>query len=384
MGKLGLVIADTDENYLGRLGNYLMVNYSGRFNIHLFSSCEKLSLFLKSAVKRPDILLYSQFFSKEALMPEMVHTIIQLSDNNPSNPVEGVNAIFKYRHTESLVQDILHIYSRSCMDTFIPDGKTTAGIYAVHAASGGAGTTSIAAGLSMMAARRGLKSLYLNFESMSSTSFYFKGGSERTFSDVIYYLKENGVNLAAKLEGGCCCDPSSGVRYFLPPDSACEMEELTEGDIGLFLRTMRSSPMFDVVFIDLPSGLSRRNNYILKYCDKIINVCAYRALPLFKKSMMEGDPGALGADEKNEFSSRSFRILNRYLDDVPNDWRERDYNDKFRVLISESDKLRFNSGEKLLIDVDPTFSASIGKLLDFLVAGGKGEGGGYGGGVDFA
>ena len=383
MGKLSLVIADIDENYLKHLGNYLMVHYSGRFNIHLFSSSEELSLFLKSSGKCPDILLYSHFFPKEALVSDKVHTIIQLSENNTSHMIEGVNKIFKYRHTESLVEDILHIYSKSNLDAFIPDGKSATNIYAVHSASGGAGKSSIAAGLSMLAARRNLKPLYLNFESTPSTSFYFKGRSERTLSDIIYYLKEKGNNLAIKLEGGCCCDPASGVHYFLPPESVCEFEELTEKDIDLFLETIRYSSLFDIVFIDLPPGLSRRNNRILRSCDTVIDICEHRAFSGYMKGVMEGDPKAGGAEGRNEFSSRSFHILNKYSENAPCDWCEKNYTDKFCVIIRESEKLKYNHGERLLIDIDPSFSASLGKLLDFLVIG-DGERCRSGGGVVFA
>ena len=383
MGKLSLLITDMDENYLQKLGSYLMVRYSGRFNIHLFSSLENLNLFLKSAGKRQDILLYSDLFPKEALVSEKVHTLIQLSDNNTIQHIEGVSTIFKYRHTESLVQDILHIHSRSSLDAIIPDGKTATDIYAVHSATGGTGKTSIAAGLGMLAARRNMKPLYLNFESTPSTSFYFKGRSERTLSDVIYYLKERGINLATMLEGACCCDPASGVHYFLPPDSVCEFDELTEEDIDLFLGTIRASSLFGIVFIDLPSGLSRRNNIILRSCDKVINVCAHGAFPLFKKSVMEGDPINHGEEGTDELSSRSVHILNKYAGSVGIDGCEKDHTGKFSIIISESERLKLNDGERLLIDIDPTFSASVGKLLDSLAVRGS-EGCRSGGGVDFA
>lgn len=383
MGKLSLLIADSDENYLQKLGNYFMLRYSGRFNIHLFSSPENLKLFLKTAEKPQDILLYSDFFPKEALESERVHTLIQLSDNNMQN-TEGTNMVFKYRHAESLVQDILHIYSRSSLDAFVPDGKTAAEIYAVHSAAGGTGKTSIAAGLSMLAARRNMKPLYLNFESTPSTAFYFKGRSERTLSDVIYYLKERGLNLATMLEGACCCDPAGGVHYFLPPDSACEFDELTDEDIDLFLGTIRASSLFDIVFIDLPSGLSHRNSIILRSCDKIVNVCAHGAFPLFKKSVMEGDPVSHGEEGKNELSSRTVHVLNRYSENACTHWCEKDYTGKFSIIIRESERLGLNDGERLLIDMDPIFSASVGKLLDSLAVSGDGKGCRVKGGAAFA
>ncbi|NJD01903.1 MAG: hypothetical protein FIA99_04745 [Ruminiclostridium sp.] len=383
MGKLTLVIADKDENYLSHLGNYIMVHYSGRFSLHLFSSFEDLSLFLESAGKHADILLYGCSFPEEAIVSEKVHTMIRLSENNTSHSDEDANTIFKYRHTERLIQDILHTYSKSSAGTFIPDGKASAGICAVHSASGGTGKTCIAAGLSMLAARRGLKCLYLNFESTPSTSFYFKGQSERSLSDVIYYLKERGDNLAVKLESGRCCDPASGVHYFLPPESACEFDELTGEDIDLFIGTIRSSSLADIIFIDLPSGLSRRNKLILKSCDKVIEICEHRAFSRYMKGVMEGDPGTGGSEETNEFSSRTFHILNKYSENASCDWYEKKNSGKFCCIIGDSEKLRFNRGEKLLIDLDQSFSASLGKLLDLIAAGGGVERCRSAGGVAF-
>lgn len=383
MGKLSLAIVDMDENYLKRLGNYLIVHYSGRFNIHLFSSPEKLGAFLNSNTKRPDILLYSQSFPKEVLLPGKVHTMIRLSENSTYDRIEDADTIPKYRHAERFVQDILHIYSRSNPNVFMPDRKTGAKINTVHSSSGGAGKTSVAAGLSMLAARRNIKTLYLNFECTPSTAFYFKGSSERTFSDIIYYLKEKGNNLAVKLEGGCCSDPASGVHYFLPPESAFEFEELADEDIDLFLGTIRSLSLFDIVFIDLPSGLSRRNNFILKASDKIINVCTLGAFSRYRDGVMERDPAVTDADGKNDFSSRIFHILNKYTENMNCDLCENDYLDRFSVIISESEKLKYSLREKLLIDLDPTFSASLGKLFDCLVAG-YGKSCKPGGGVEYA
>ncbi len=372
MGKLNLVIADRDENYLEHLGNYLMVCYSGKFTIYQFSAVKNLQLFLKSAGKRLEILLCSHSFLKEGPWQESFHTIIQLSENDSANSVDGVNAIFKYRHAESLVQDILHIYSKNNLETSVPAGKKITVLCAVHSAAGGAGTTCIAAGLSMLAARRGLKPFYLNLESTPSTSFYFKGRSERTLSDVIYYIKEKGSNLVSKLEGGYCSDASSGVHYFLPPDSASEFEELTEEDMVLLLGAIRSWSLFDIVFIDLPSGLSRRNKSVFKCCDKIIDICEHGASSLFKKGMMEGDPET-GGDGKNDILHCTLPILNKYSENTPCDWYERSYTDKFTVIIHESERVKYHQGEKLLIDADPVFSSALGKLLNLLAASGSDE-----------
>ena len=349
----------------------------------MFSSPEKLGSFLSSDRKQPDILLYSSSFQNEALLSGKAHTAILLSENSISGLIDGVETIPKYRHAERLVQDILHIYSTSNLDTFVPEGKTGTGINAIHSSSGGAGNTSIAVGLSMLAARRDLKPLYLSFESIPSTAFYFKGSSTRTFSDIIYYLKEKGNNLAVKLEGGCFNDAASGVHYFLPPESANELEELTEEDIDLFMRTIRAASLFDIVFIDLPSGLNRRNNYILKLCDRIINVCTHGAFSGYKKGVMDSDPAVAAAEVKNDFSSRTYHILNKYSENMPCDWCGNDYLERFSVIISESEKMKYSFHEKLLIDIDPSFSASLGKILDCLVAG-DGEKRRFGGGAAIA
>lgn len=377
MGRLNLVIADIDENYLKGLGNYLLVHYSARFNIHIFSSPEKLDLFLDSYKGLPDIILYSSSFQDAALLSGKAHTVIRLSENGIQGLTENISMIPKYRHAEQLVQDILHIYSRNSSDTFVPDGKTGTAINIVHSSSGGTGNTSIAAGLSMLSARRGLKALYLSFESIPSTCFYFKGSSPRNFSDVIYILKEKGNNLALKLEGACCCDPASGVHYFLPPDSANELDDLTEEDIGIFFGAIRSSSLFDIAFIDLPSGLGKRNDFIIKSSDSIIEVCTYGSFSEYRKAAMIKDPSF--SKICGEYSSsRIFHILSRYSSNMPCDWFGEDNKDRFSAIINESEELKLSLGEKLLIDIDPTFSASLGKLLDCIIAGGvekKGTGG---------
>lgn len=366
MGKLCLLIADKDEIYLKRLGDYLMIHYSARFNIHMFSSSESLSCYYDMNGREPDVLLISSDIAADFPAAGKARAVMELSENNLPASGGEIGRIFKYQHCESLVKDMLHIYAGLVQNTPDTEGKRPAMVYAVHSASGGSGCTSMAVALSILAARRNYKSLYISLEGTSSAYFHFKGHCERTFSDILYYLKEGGSNLCMKLESGCCCDPASGVHYFLPPDSISEFDELTEGDIRLLLETLKASALFDMVFIDLPPGLSRRNCLIYDLCDRLINVCANDALSLLKKGCMEKDPGLVSVD----YISKTLHVINRYTDQRPCSVNGQETTFNFDITVKESEIIGTRQSGELLTDVDPSFTASVARLLDLLTTGG--------------
>lgn len=269
MGRLSLVIADLDRDYLSKLEKFLMVNYPQRFDIYSFSSHGKLSEFLNNPEKR-DILLINSILFKRELNLKNAESVILLKGDGLDTVPEGMDSVKKYQHAEMLVSDILRLHSAKSSKSVALQGHNTTRTACILSPAGGTGKSSIAAGCSILCARKGLKTFYLNLEDIPSTNAFFQGESPQSFSNVIYHLKGKGGNLGLKLEGAKCCDSETGVFFYKPPQNALEMEELTAEEVSLLLTEMKSNGLYDVVLVDMPAGLHQRNISVIRSSDVIL------------------------------------------------------------------------------------------------------------------
>ncbi len=273
MGKLSLVLADGDTEYLSKLERFLIVNYPQRFEIISFASREKLDAFLNGADK-PDILLVSNDMFKEGSITGNAAVTVILDGGGETPVPVGYDTVEKYRHADRLVAELLRLYSSNVAKGHLAPGKYRTRIICVCSPAGGTGKSSIAAGCSILCGRRGTRTFYLNLEAVPSTEAFFNSdaGSGQSFSNVIYYLKGKNGNIGLKLEGAASLDARTGVHYFKPPENLFEFNELTEQDITLLLNTFRKSAVYDMVFVDIGSGFSPVNAEVIRQSDIILPV----------------------------------------------------------------------------------------------------------------
>lgn len=270
MGRLRLVIADNDKDYLKSLEKHLVLKYPQRFDIFSFLSLEKLTGFLSD--NKGEILLINSKMYKDTLDFKSVDTVVLLSESDDEPVIGGFERVKKFQHTDRLMSDILRIYGAKAVNTCLAPGGKSTHIICVYSPAGGTGKTSIAVGCSILSAGLGLKTFYLNAENIPSTKLYFHGDTAQTFSNAIFHIKGNDKNLGIRLEGAKAYDQSRGVHFFAAPESILEMEELTASDIERLVLQLRNSRIYDVVFIDMSSGLNPRNIALLRMADAIVNV----------------------------------------------------------------------------------------------------------------
>lgn len=273
MGKLSLVLADDDTEYLSKLERFLIVNHPQRFEIISFVSRAKLDAYLDGADK-PDILLVCNDMFKEGPITGNAAVTVILDGGGETPVPAGYATVEKYRHADRLVADLLRLYSSKGVREHMTPGKYRTRIICVCSPAGGTGKSSIAAGCSILCGRRGTRTFYLNLEAVPSTEAFFHSdaGSGQSFSNVIYYLKGRNGNIGLKLEGAASLDARTGVHYFKPPEKLPELNELTEQDIALLLNTFRKSAVYDMVFVDIGSGFCPVNAEVIRQSDVILPV----------------------------------------------------------------------------------------------------------------
>jgi cellulose biosynthesis protein BcsQ len=273
LGKLSLVLADADQDYIGSLSNYIMKHHAQSFDIHTFTCAESLSAFFSGAAKRANIII-SGPGPMEAVIPAGSADVrICLGDGKACRGGEGTEVINRYQHAEKLIAEVFGIYADKNTTGGLPAGPGDTRIAAFVSPSGGAGKSVISAGCSLLCSRRGLKAFYLNLEDIPSTGLYFRGHSDQNFSNVLYYLKDRDRNPGLRLTGASCTDISNGVRFFLPPESPLEMSSLLPGEVKTLLEGFRLAAAYDAVFVDMPGRLDECGIAVLNASDSVVCVC---------------------------------------------------------------------------------------------------------------
>lgn len=290
---------------------FLMIHYPQRFDIFSFASSEALSDFLVRSDKKDVLLINKKIYQKE-LQLRNVDDVLLLSDDRADDPAGGAETLFKYRHAERLVADMLRLHASRSAKACSVSGHSNTRVVCVYSPSGGAGKSSIAAGCSIVCARKGLKTFYLNMEDMPSTDLFFRSEAEQSFSNVIFHLKGKGPNLGLKLEGAKSCDIKTGVCYYAPPDSVLELEELSDEDIVKLVKGLKENAVYDTVFADMPCGLNKRSLALLCCADAILLVLSPDEVSGRKLKQLEAAIEILKSKYGARMSDRMITVLNKY------------------------------------------------------------------------
>ncbi|MEN6317032.1 MAG: chromosome partitioning protein [Clostridiaceae bacterium] len=364
MSRLSLVIADSDTGYLAEFEKFMMIHYPQQFDIFSFSSPGALSGFLASSDKK-DILLINKKIYKKELQLKNIDDVLLLSDDRTDHLAEGPETLFKYRHAEKLVADVLRLHALKSAKACSVSGHSNTRVVCVYSPSGGAGKSSIAAGCSIVCARKGLKTFYLNMEDIPSTDLFFRSEAEQSFSNVIYHLKGKGHNLGLKLEGAKSCDIKTGVCYFAPPDSILELEELSDQDIVNLVNELKGNAVYDMVFADMSCVLDKRSLALLGCADTILLILSHDEISDIKLKKLEAAVDILKSKYGSQMSDHMITVLNKY--------EEKFYdvssliNARTKIGISECKVRRVNGHTGLPVE-NPSFIADMNRLLEVILS----------------
>jgi len=312
LGRLSLVIADFDAEYIRNLEKYLILNYPRRFDITSFSSPRALHDFLESPASADIVLVNSMMYDEKIAQYDRGLVLLLTEDGSGQKmkcPDQTAGSVMKYQHTDRLISEVLRIYSAISDSDCTVHGRKRTYIISVASPAGGTGKSSIAAGCSILCAGRGLKAFYLCLEGTPSTDRFFKGESDQSFSNVIYYLKGSGP-VWLRLESARCTDNRSGVHFFKPPESILEMNEFDEKDSARLLSEFRSSCEYDVVFVDLSPGLSPVNAEVMWRSDIVLLVLDRDPVVESKIDIFSKGLDLLESRRKSSLTDKIMPVLN--------------------------------------------------------------------------
>ncbi|HHV99147.1 MAG TPA: AAA family ATPase [Clostridiaceae bacterium] len=289
MGRLNLVIADHDEDYVKSFSDFLTYKYSNRFQISYFTKYDCLLDFIENEGKKVDILLLDIDMYAEDMPFDKVGTVIILTGGNQLVKNTEHKQINKYQHGDRIVGDIIEAYSmedRGINQRIYTNKNKTTRIVTFFSPAGGSGTTCVALGSSVQCAMRGMTVLYLDFQTLNSTKLFFEFSKTRGLSDILYSLKEKETDIAAKIEALRCVDEEYNIHFFAPAQSGVELWEVTPEEYAAFIRQIRNMGYYDVIFIDSSADFALRNAEILETSDRVFIIVRQDTLSAKKAKVL--------------------------------------------------------------------------------------------------
>ena len=289
MARLKLVIADHEEDYVKRFSDFIAYKYSNRFQISYFTKYDCLLNFIENEGVKIDILLLDMDMYAEGIPLDKVRTVIILTKGNQSVNDKECNKINKYQHGDTLVGDIMGIYTLENEDGsghMFTNKNRTSKIATFFSPAGGSGATCVALASSVQCAMRGMRVLYLDFQSLNSTEMFFGPSKSPGLSEILYSLKENGVNLAAKIEALRCVDEKYNIHFFAAAQSTAELWEVTPREYVAFIHQIRCMGYYDVIFIDTSADFALRNAEVLGSSDCVFIIVRQDVLSIKKTEVL--------------------------------------------------------------------------------------------------
>lgn len=251
MARLNLVIADRDDYYAKYLGDYIMMNHSNRFKVFTLSQASTPEDY--DAITKADILLHSLDISITA-NPSICAISLTEGLTSPSCK----NALFKYQPVERMVAGILSILSSCCEeDLYTQLSAKTAKTISFYSPVHNTIKTVAAVSAAIFYASKGCKVFYLSLERFQATEILLGSWGGASFSDVIFRLKDNGKNLAARLEGMKSVDGKYGIHFFEPPQNSLDMDQLEAGEVERLVNIIKNMGGYDILVLDLPQELDK-------------------------------------------------------------------------------------------------------------------------------
>ncbi|SKC37727.1 AAA family ATPase [Maledivibacter halophilus] len=365
MSKLYLVIGDNDEAYVKGVSDYILNNYSHRFQLRSFTKKEYLLNYLSSDERNIDIFLLCQDWYNDSALKNEANNPILLSEGRIINDSD-CQSIKKYQRGDKLVSSIIDCFVESNPNNYYTSwGDKKTKVIAVYSPIGGIGKTSIAVGASMKSAEDNKTVFYLNLENIQSTPNFFECQGSKNLSNILYYIRDKKKNIILKIEGIRCIDSQYNVHYFSPPDNSVDLEETRPEDIRYLIDTLKASNNYNRIFIDMSSIIDGKNISILKASDEIILVIGMDDLSITKTNYLIKELEMISKRSEIDLFKKVSIVLNKYsLDKISqiDKLKLKDNSIKVKIPVMSGTPIGFqkNNGTK---SIKNEFGYAIDKLL---------------------
>jgi Mrp family chromosome partitioning ATPase len=281
LDRINLIIADSDQNYLAKLSDYIIENVPELISVSCCTSAQSLLNVYKREMDKISIVLVNKEILLELestvnnqteLRDVLTTALIIMLDEENSDPVSNSvlcgGSVFKYSHGSRIISGLINQYTRiTGKGSLFIRHNSASKVAAVFSAAGGIGKSTFAASIGIRCSKMGKSVLFVSLEEESSAAHFFGIGNGNNLSSVLYALKDKNISLDTALLSASANTLIKDMYFIPPPDSALEYDELNEDEIIKLIRYLKNQNKYQIVVIDLGNGIRRLSSLIIRECD---------------------------------------------------------------------------------------------------------------------
>lgn len=267
MEMITILLVSEDIDYATTFAKCMAVK-NNRF---LFTVAEKNSVSEEMNINKYDVLLLDGEY--EWISPPFIQFVEKRVTSHITEWQQL--SLYKYDNVSCFESQVLLFYGLKTgrQETHLDKGHTK--MLAFQSSCGGSGKTSIALGLAQELRRfHDKKILYINFEEIESTPFYFRNEEGcRTLSEYLYYL--NREETMGSYINSFTTKDTYGVETFAPSEGRNELKTLNIEELCSFFKILTQDGVYDYILVDCDGTLNEEIIWLLSVCDQIILVEKY-------------------------------------------------------------------------------------------------------------
>ena len=268
--KIKLAILEKDRGYLSRIVTTFGMKYSEKLETYSFTDPNVAFSTLNDA--KIDVLLASDAFDVDANSLPKRCAFAYFVDSRGIETINGQRAICKFQKVDQIYKQVLSVYAEKASSiTGLKVMNDKGKIIVFCSASGGAGSSTMAAACAAHIASLEKKVLYLNLEKFGSADVFFSGQGQFSMSDIILALKSKKTNLTMKLEG-CVRQDQTGVFFYSQANIALDMMEMTRDDTIRLLSEIKLMGEYDYIIVDIDFAINTDMLTVYRQAQSIVLV----------------------------------------------------------------------------------------------------------------
>lgn len=306
MAQTKIVVADYDESYLVALERLFVREYKFTAEIILISKVEALHAYFAEP-KTIEILVINEKLYDQSFARHNCEHLFILTEEIPDSATGGElfnSLIYKYTTGKVLMDNII---SRSGISHATNLHAGVAKVVMVFSPVGGAGQTTIAAGLCTHIARNFRRALFVGADSLQSFGNVLKGKQELQ-SGVEKTLQEKSKYAYDKIK------PMIVTELFdiIPPFSAALASlGVTQGHLMFLIDQIKTSGDYDFIIVDSGSDFTEVTSKMMAYADQVLLVTTQEEDAVYKLNCLLSN---IDCSDTNRFAM----VCNKYRAESPN------------------------------------------------------------------
>lgn len=314
------VLCDVQTGYSENLLKILTEKFQGNYRFHLFNDIRKAAEFSQKV--SVDIFVAAEEYSREERRKVDAEKRFLLCGTRGRNAGSGEISLFRYQPADKIMQEIKEKEKREGIPNAggrkkkmqdqlsgeeelrekeyparsgerrsdISSESSIKGLIGVYSPVRRIGKTRFAMHLARQLSQK-MPVLYLNMEGNAGGSYYFPENPEQDLGDLIYYIRQDGINPGMKIS--TMAGQADGMDYIMPMEYEQDVKNVKKEEWLELLDTILEKCIYEAVILDLGDCIDGLYE-ILRKCAKVYTLYIEEGAALAKLEQYEKNLRASG------------------------------------------------------------------------------------------